>query len=512
MRLSEPRKFFILVLLAAAASLTACFRSSQPVSEPNLDSSPAVEIPASNIDLKRPLEVSKRPEDLLLAGKLDEAIDKSEFADARWGVFVVSLKDGRIIAARDAQKLFTPASVQKLVTSAVALDRLGADFRWRTRVFARGALDGGTLDGDLVLYGEGAPDLSDAGIDRLVTDLKAKGLRKIRGGVIGDESYFTGDEYGDGWAWNEIQWYYGAAASALSINKNLVNVTLEGGRPRAEPATDLIALTGNVAAPDGIDSIGLKRGLGDNKIYVWGAGRSLDVRVAVENPALWSAKILRDALVKAGVAVEGPARSADWMSADKFNAATAPELASVESQPLREVVRKMNKDSVNLYAELILRTLGKKFGTEAPEEDPKLRKTRGDDAAGAAVIRKWLSEKGVGLQETETIKDGSGLSRLNFLTPETIGRVLIAGNQLDASEAFRNSLPVAATDGTLRERLAAGAGRISAKTGSITYVNSLAGYARRPDETLAFVFVCNNETRKADSNRLIDSLALQLLQ
>lgn len=510
MPLSEPRKLFVFVLLAAAACLTACFRPSQPVPETNLD--PAVEVPASNIDLKRPLEISKRPEDLSLAGKLEEAIEKSEFADARWGVFVVSLKDGRVVAARDAQKLFTPASVQKLVTSAVALDRLGADFRWKTRVFRRGTLDGGTLEGDLVLYGEGAPDLSDDGIERLVAELKSKGLRKVRGGVIGDESYFRGDAYGDGWAWNEIQWYYGAAASALSINKNLVRVTLEDGRPRAEPATDLVTVSGQVAAPDGVDSIGLKRGLGDNKIYVWGAGRNLDVRVAVENPALWSAKILRDALVKQGVAVEGPARSADWMSSGKFDPVGASELASVESQPLGEIVRKMNKDSVNLYAELILRTLGRRFGPEAPDDDPKSRRTRGDDAAGAAVIRKWLLDNGVSLHETETVRDGSGLSRLNLLTPETVGRALIAGNQLASSEVFRSSLPVAATDGTLRERLVPAAGRISAKTGSIAFVNALAGYARRRDETLAFVLICNNETRKADSNRLIDALALKLLE
>jgi serine-type D-Ala-D-Ala carboxypeptidase/endopeptidase (penicillin-binding protein 4) len=504
--------FISQTVLLITLSLTGCLNPA--TGDGTNQNAPAeVKVPNSNINLAKPLEVSKKPEDVALAKKLDETIEKSEFANARWGVFVVSLKDGRVLAARDAQKLFTPASVQKIITSVVALDRLGADFRWQTRVLAREQPSNGTLAGDLILYGQGAPDLSDEGIQNLVSQLKAKGLQRVQGDIIGDDSYFTGDAIGDGWAWNELQWYYGAEASALSINKNLVNVSLEGGKPKVEPATDYVELSGEVAALQNgdIESIGLKRGLGNNKIYVWGEGRNLDVRVAVENPALWSAKILKDALVKNGIAVTGGVKSADWKAQNKFNPDAASELAKVESQALGEIVRKMNKDSVNLYAELILRTLGRKFGAEAPDENPKLQKTRGDDAAGAAVIKKWLTQNGVSFQETEAIKDGSGLSRLNFVTPETIGRALIAGNQIKAAEVFKSSLPVAGTDGTLRGRLGSAAGKISAKTGSITYVNALAGYAQKADETLAFVILCNNETRKADSSVLIDALATSLI-
>lgn len=510
MKLKGEKIYILSAVLLFALSLTACFNSPPPN---NANQNAAVEIPPSNINLAKPLEISQKPEDLALAARINETIEKSEFRDARWGVFVVSLKDGRVIAARDAQKLFTPASALKIITSVVALDKLGVDFRWKTRVYARENIENGVLNGDLILYGEGAPDLSDEGIANLVTQLKAKGLQKIKGNVVGDESYFTGDTIGDGWAWNELQWYYGAEASALSINRNLVNVSLQDGKPTVEPETDYVELSGAVAAlqNSNTDSIGLKRGLGNNKIYVWGEGKNLDVRVAVENPALWSAKILKDALSKNGIAVEGNAKSADWKAENKFNPEAATELASVESQTLGEIVRRMNKDSVNLYAELILRTLGKKFGGEAPDENPKTRKTRGDDAAGAAVIKKWLTENGVSFQETEAIRDGSGLSRLNFVTPETIGRALIAGNQIKAAEVFRNSLPIAGTDGTLRGRLGNVAGKISAKTGSIMFVNTLAGYAKRKDETLAFVILCNNETRKADSAVLIDAIAASLI-
>jgi D-alanyl-D-alanine carboxypeptidase/D-alanyl-D-alanine-endopeptidase (penicillin-binding protein 4) len=505
--LRNAKNFIPQIVLLAALSLTACFNSGTGGGT-NQNSGGEVEIPNSNINLAKPLEISNKPEDTALARKLDEAIDKSEFANARWGVFVVSLKDGRVIAARDAQKLFNPASVQKIITSIVALDKLGADFRWQTKIYAQNKLENGVLNGDLILYGEGAPDLTGEGIGNLVDQLKARGVQRVKGNIVGDESYFTGDTIGDGWAWNELQWYYGAEASALTVNKNLVNVSLQSGKPKIEPNTDLVELSGEVQpAQDEIESVGLKRGLGNNKIYVWGEGRNLDVRVAVENPALWSARILKETLIKKGIAVEGDARSADWKSGNKFNPANAGELASLESQTLGEIVRKMNKDSVNLYAELILRTLGRKFGTEAPDENPRVQKVRGDDGAGTAVIKKWLTENGVSFQETESLRDGSGLSRLNFITPETLGRALVAGNQIKAAETFRNSLPVAGTDGTLRGRLGNFAGRISAKTGSISYVNSLAGYAKKTDETLAFVILCNNETRKADSSVLIDALA-----
>ncbi len=507
---NNRRRFFIFLLFIVMFS--ACRSSEQATNSEDVlpTNEESFTVPTPNINLAKPLEISNRTEDLALAKKIDEMIEKSEFADARWGVFVVSLQDGRVLAARDGQKLFTPASVQKLLTSVVALDKLGADFRWKTSVFALNKIENGVLDGDLILYGQGAPDLSDEGIENLANQLKAKGLQKVKGNIIGDESFFTGDNFGDGWTWNELQWYYGAEASALSINRNEVKLNLQNGKPTA--STTFMQVSGEVKPNQNgeVESIGVKRELGENRVYVWGEGKNLDVRVAMQNPALWSAKIFKEALQKKGIAVEGEAKEANWKTETKLDIATSTELATVESQTLAEIVRKMNKDSVNLYAELILRTLGKKFGDSAPDENPKIQKTRGDDSAGTSVIKKWLTEKGVTFQETETIRDGSGLSRLNFVTPETIGRALIAAAQIKTAETFKISLPIAATDGTLRGRLGSVRGKILAKTGSITYINSLAGYAQNERETLAFVILCNNETRKADSSVLIDAIAESL--
>lgn len=502
----------IITFLLFIALFSACRSSEQATNSEDVSSidQESLPLPTPNINLAKPLEISSKPEDVALAKKIDELIETGEFANARWGVFVVSLKDGRVLAARDAQKLFTPASVQKIITSVVALDKLGADFRWKTSVFASNKIENGVLDGDLILYGQGAPDLSDEGIENLANQLKAKDLQKIKGNIIGDESYFKGDNFGDGWAWNELQWYYGAEASALSVNRNLVNLSLQNGKPTV--STSFMQVSGEVKPNQNgeIESIGVKRELGENRVYVWGEGRNLDVRVAMQNPALWSAKIFKEALQKKGIKVDGDAKSADWKMENKFDAENADVLATVESQTLAEIVRRMNKDSVNLYAELILRTLGKKFGADAPDENPKAQKTRGDDAAGTSVIKKWLTENNIANDGIE-IHDGSGLSRLDFITPETFGRTLIAAAQMKTAEIFRNSLPIAATDGTLRGRLGNVRGKILAKTGSIAYINSLAGYAKNERETLAFVILCNNETRKADSSVLIDAIATTLI-
>lgn len=500
---------FLAVILISI--LLASCRTPQPA--PEVPDNSTVEVAASNVDLARPLVVSTMPDDVAIAKRIDDAIAKSEFANARWGVFAISLKDGRIVAARDAQKLFNPASIHKLLTSVVALDRLGAEFRWQTRVYANGTIADGTLTGDLVLYGGGAPDLDEAALRNLVEQVKAKGIKKIKGNVVGDESFFTGDKLGDGWAWNELQWYYGAEASALSIDRNLTNLKVENNRPRVAPNDGEIEVSGEIASPsEKIESVGVKRELGANKFYVWGEARELDVRVAVENPALWTARRFRKLLADSGITVDGEAKKSDWTTAPKFEPKDDSLIASVESAPLAEIVRGMNKDSVNLYAELILRTLGKKFGAEVPDENPKARLTRGDDAAGAAVVKKWLADHNALGRPDESIKDGSGLSRLDLVTPETIGRAIVAGNQLKDKDAFRLSLPLAGTDGTLRGRLAAANGKIAAKTGSMTFVSSLAGYAKRGDETFAFAIVCNDQTRKSDVTPFIDALALELIK
>ncbi len=508
------QKLFTILILFSIVIFSAC-RSVEQVSQSEdvlQVNEESFDVPTSNINLAKPLEISQKPEDVALANKIDETIEKSEFANARWGVFVISLKDGRLVVARDAQKLFNPASIQKIFTSIVALNKLDADFRWKTSIFAKKEIGNGTLDGDLILYGHGVPDFDGDSLENLVNQLQAKGLKHIKGNAVGDESFFKGDDIGDGWTWNDLQWHYGAEAGALTFKENQAGVYMKDGEPTA--STDYLQIRSELKPKqDGIvEGFGIKRGLTDNQVYIWGNGDKASGRLAVHNPALWAAKTLKESLEKRGITVDGEAKSADWKTENHLDVANAVELASIESKTLAEIVQKMNKRSINVYAELLLRTIGKKFGDTAPDENRQLQEVRGDAAAGASVIKKFLKENNVATDEIQ-IHDGSGLSRLDFVTPEAFGRALVFAAQSKFADVFRDSLPIAATDGTLGGRLGKAKGKILAKTGSITFVNSLAGYAQAADgEIYAFAIINNNVTRKGDSSRIIDAIATSLTE
>lgn len=468
-----------------------------------------------------------------LGRSIDSRIDESEFAQARWGVFVMSLKDGRVIYARNGDRQMSPASNMKIYTTVVALDTLGADYRWRTSVYAEAEPDKtGAIAGDLTLYGRGAPDLSSvaekdaakSSLEQLADKLYERGLRRVRGNIVGDESYFRGDPLGDGWLWNDVQWYFGAEVSALTINDNALSVSVtpsnkagEAAGIKLKPDTSYVQIRNeaSTAERDKPATIGITRGLSDNVVRVWGdfpaGGSSVNARLSVHQPALWAAQLFRDELKKRGITVEGKTGTVDARDDDKeakVNPDQQIELASLEGKTLGQIVKETNKESINLYAELILRTLGKERGATAPDKDPKSRRTRGDDEAGLAVVRQWLEQHGISTKPL-ALHDGSGLSRLDLVTPETTARLLAAAVQTRASEAFRDSLPVAGRDGTLKFRLrSVGPGRILAKTGTLTYINSLSGYATTgDDEPLAFSIICNDETEIASSAKVIDEIA-----
>ena len=200
---------------------------------------------APAVKSKPTIAVSSSSSDRELAQKIDRAIDESEFASARWGVYVISLRDGRVLYARNAEMLFTPASNMKVYTTAVALEMLGADYRWRTSAYVNEQPDAkGEIKGDLILYGRGAPDLSSktskgepSSLVQLADALYQRGVRRVRGNIIGDETYFRGEPLGNGWLWNDLQWYYGAEASALSVNGNEVMLTIAPSYKTGEPAT-----------------------------------------------------------------------------------------------------------------------------------------------------------------------------------------------------------------------------------------------------------------------------------
>jgi D-alanyl-D-alanine carboxypeptidase/D-alanyl-D-alanine-endopeptidase (penicillin-binding protein 4) len=466
-----------------------------------------------------------------LANRIDTAIDGSELGAARWGISVISMADGSTFYTRDADKLFTPASNMKIYTTGVALDLLGSDYRWRTSVYANSQPDlDGRIQGDLVLYGRGAPDLvanskdeNRGSLARLAEDLYARGVRVVSGNVIGDESYFRGDPLGDGWQWTDLQWYFAAEASALSINGNEVDINfVPSGKAgesivRTTDTEDHVTIQNRMAATDqnARSTIGVHRGLSDNNIEVWGefapGSKGFGARLSVHNPALWAAKLFVRALKARGIQVEGQTLSRDSRvpQSQRFDPSRFVELAFVQSQPLSEITKKTNKESNNLFAELILRTLGRERGEMAA---PALGtgRERGDDEAGLAVIRVWLTRAGIATTRL-ALHDGSGLSRLDLVTPDANARLLVALARTASGSVFKESLPVAGRDGTLGGRLKTVADKVSAKTGSLTYNNSLSGYLTSADgQTWAFSIMCNDQTGRGNSIHLVDQIVTLL--
>jgi serine-type D-Ala-D-Ala carboxypeptidase/endopeptidase (penicillin-binding protein 4) len=466
-----------------------------------------------------------------LVKQIDEIIEKSELASARWGVSVISLSDGQTVYSRNAKRLFTPASNMKIFTTGVALDLLGSDYRWRTSVYADTQPDAnGTINGDLRLYGRGAPDLvtlktnANPSLAQLAEDLYNRGVRRVSGNVIGDESYFRGEPVGDGWQWSDLQWYFGAEASALTINGNEIDINIlppdkSGSPPIANlnDASGYISVQNNMAVGTHGERmiVGIHRGLSDNNVQVWGElprdSKGFGARLSVHNPALWAARLFLAQLKSRGILVEGVAevRDSRQPANARFDPAHAVELAFVSSESLSETAKATNKESVNLNAELILRTLGRELGNMVSAPDPMGRE-RGDEESGLAVIQLWLTHAGIPTQGI-AFHDGSGLSRLNLVTPESISRFLVALAKTASGSNFRQSLPVSGRDGTLGGRLTDVTDLVAAKTGSLTYDTALSGYVTSADgKIFAFSIISNDQTLHTSSARLIDQIVLVL--
>jgi D-alanyl-D-alanine carboxypeptidase/D-alanyl-D-alanine-endopeptidase (penicillin-binding protein 4) len=469
-----------------------------------------------------------------LGKTLDQLLSSPDFAQGRWGVAVFALKDGKLIYEHGGDQLFTPASNMKIYTTAVAVDLLGPDYRWRTSVYSDSEPDSsGTIRGDVVLYGRGAPDFISANrhdnsnsIEELTKALVERGVKHIQGNVIGDESYFRGDPTGEGWQWNDLQWYFGAEASALTVNANSVEVSITSSPKTSEPpkvttndVDGYVQTTNNLITVGQGEPlrIGVKREPTDNNVIVWGqypaGARGYGASMSVHTPSLWAAKIFLRSLKSHGIVVDGDARYRDSRIAEqnRFDPQGKSELAFVNSKTLGEIVRTTNKLSVNLYAELLLRTLGRER-TAMLSADSEVGRERGDDERGTDLVRLWLSKQGIKISNL-AIHDGSGLSRLDLVTPRATAQLLEAIRKTNSAKVFTDSLPIAGTDGTLGGRLKATEGRVVAKTGALTYDNSLSGYfTANNGETYAFSVICNDFVGHSGSIRLIDQLMIALTQ
>jgi serine-type D-Ala-D-Ala carboxypeptidase/endopeptidase (penicillin-binding protein 4) len=458
-----------------------------------------------------------RPSGLLaqsLTKRLDKRLDAPPFDKSLWGVSVMD-HNGKLLYGRNERRLFTPASNAKLVVTAVAAALLPPDFRVRTSLYAAGPVVAGVLRGDLVLYGRGDPSFSRrcyatdtliAGVCdrdpfarlRLMADtLKARGIRQVQGDLVGDGSYFEAASLHPGWELFDLNWWYAAPVSALAFNDNSLDFVWQPGVAVGAPA--LISMwpdLGDVAfenrtvtvAAGGETDIADRFFRQPGTAQVWAEGTvALDrpprtESFAVADPNLFAARALRQALADAGVAVTGTTRSTTD-SASYAGARARPPVAETVSRPVRDWIFPILNTSQNLFAEMLLKQLGKRFGRGGSWKE------------GLAVERRFLIDS-MGIDSTEFyLSDGSGLSSENLISPHAFTRLLRYIRAHPRASTFAPGLPQAGGTGNLKTRFASTplAGRVRAKTGSIAGVNTLSGYIERADgKPLAFSIELNH--------------------
>lgn len=434
---------------------------------------------------------------------VDSLLTDPMWRSAHWGVLVVDPDAGDTLHAVNAEKLFVPASNTKLVTGAVALAQLGEGYRYTTRILGRAPRRDGTVVGDLVVMGTGDPSVSDslsgdamAPLQRLADSLAARGVRRISGRLIRGADTFSDAPLGMGWAWDDLDDGYAAPVDELMFNEGFSRVTVYGAaRPggpvtvRVGPAADLPPITAVDVVTERnccmlrsrVQVTGDVRGARPS-IALSGtvrAGDSVTVTVALRHPAAAFLDAFKTALGARGITV------ARGVEPDSLADTTGLVLlAERTSPPLAAILPAFQKPSQNQIGEVLVKTLGRERGGAG----------RAD--SGLVVVRRQLAAWGVD-STLAVLRDGSGLSRHNFLSPLAIVRVLDAARRRDDFDVFVQSLPVAGVDGTVRERLRGtlAAGNARVKTGTLDKARALSGYVTTSDgRTLLFSILVNNQT------------------
>ncbi len=431
----------------------------------------------------------------------------------RWGVLVLSLTRGDTLYSYRPDTALQPASNFKLFTTALALQEYGADHQFSTDVLRSGTVTSdGTLQGDLILRGDGDPGISrryyDHGaagaMDQLAEMVLNAGIKRVSGSLVADASAFDPQRIPEGWKVRYLQSGYAARVSALSCNENLVTVVVAPGkanqaaRVSLDPATDL-PLSVQVRTVAGRGARIIARSSSTGGMEVRGTiGTRAGVRsyqVVVEDPTAFTTGAFRRALEMRGVLVRGSTRYAP-------TPAGAVKVAGLASQPLSHLIAAMNRESINHYAELLFRDAGRKAASDGV----------GSVETASTLLEHFLTTQVGAAPGAVVTADGSGLSVLDRVTPRSVVELLAYANRAPWSDAFHASLPVAGESELLKQRMryTPAQGNLHAKTGTTNDVISLGGYVTARDgELLAFAFIYNG-TDRWNAKSTIDAMGATL--
>lgn len=438
-----------------------------------------------------------------LAATIEGILKRDVFAPALVAIDIRDLDTGKVLFERNAAINVRPASTMKLFTTAAILDAEGrGGLPSETTIETAGRLDSfGRILGDAYLIGRGDPNLSDrfewrsekSPFDQLAADLKDAGIRRIEGRVIGYDGLFPDEAVPGGWTADDLVWSYGAEISALSGFDNTLRLRLDPGERDGDPtrlsrwpSTEFMRIDNRVVTgtEGSTQEISLSRALGSRMVVLEGAiprlGKTVTEAVAVPEPALFATTLLVEALARQGITVGGQVMG----SRAPLPSGLRP-LASIGGPNVGEQIRVVNKDSQNLHAETLLRRLG--------------LAAFGDGHVASSLRARDVFLRGLGVRINDTaMLDGSGLSRTDLVTVRAEVDLLAAMARHPQAKIFKDSLPIAGVDGTLKNRMKGtrAEGRVFAKTGSLRQVNALAGYVDAVSgRHLVFSMIVNHHTR-----------------
>lgn len=415
-----------------------------------------------------------------ISEKIDGIIQNRCLSDAKIGIKIVSLKTGETVYERNSDVLLIPASNMKLITSAAALSKLKPNYKFKTTVAHDGTIDSNTLNGNLYIKGYGDPKLVTEELLLVVREIRNSGIDEITGDIVADDSFFDSERTGNGWKLDDDNSRaYNARIGALSLNFNTITVYVDSAESHREkpkvitnPPTSFVevinkAVTNRRRVGTTITVDRIEDGGGD-KIIVSGEVTTGKKRMHyyrnISNPPLYTATVFKEFLEREGIAIKGNIKTG-------IQPEGTEEFLDHESVPLSIIVRDLNKISNNFIAEQILKTMG-----------AEIKGAPGTTEKGLEVVEEYLNE--IGIQKgTYTVADGSGLSRLNRITPSQIVKVLSSMyDDFRFQSEYISSLSVMGIDGSLKERMNGSESQemVRGKTGTLDGVSAISGYAASP--------------------------------
>ena len=465
-----------------------------------------------------------------LTRMIDSMVNAPEFRTALWGILIVDPEARDTLYVHNAAKLFIPASNQKLVSSSVMLEQLGPEYRFRTTFAAHGTVADGTLTGDLAVIGRGDPTMSDrmmkgdamTALRAIADSLSQRGIRRITGNVVAVGDAFPGPVRGAAWPWDGLNGASFAGVDELLFNEGLSTFRVRAGanigdagvvetRPaRTFPAVRVMVTTiARDTTTAGATGRGGRGGTGTrvsayqdtltSAVIVRGqiaVGDSATISLPQHDPNTAFVAALTEAMAERGIVVDRQATT--WTQDPRVDS-----LFTVVSVPLKEILPAVMKPSQNQIAEAFLRTLGLE------------RAGVGTADSGRRVVERQFAAWNIS-PDAFIVRDGSGLSRSDLISPEAIVSILEAMRRSPNFAVFYESLPIAGVDGTIRTRMrdTPAQGNLRAKTGTLSMVRSLSGYVRTADgRLLEFSMLCNNwTTPQAAVDRVQDSIGAALAQ